>query len=107
MPKPRHPAKAIQRSKFQIGSRLAHRQDVAARRLYFVDGVRRVDARVLSQENDGCLIHGLFASAAAGSVVSDDCVAAYGNIEVRRYLILTAGKCKSESITAGGPAKVF
>lgn len=80
---------------------------VTERRLYFVDGVRRVEARVLSQENDGTLIHGLFASAGVGSVVTHNGIAKYDSVEVRRYLILNAGKCKTESITVGSQTVMF
>lgn len=76
-------------------------------RLYFVDGVRRVEARVLSQENDGTLIHGLFASAGVGSVVTENGIAKYDSVEVRRYLILGGGKSKAESITVGSQAILF
>ena len=76
-------------------------ENVTERRLYFVDGVRRVEARVLSQESDGTLIHGLFASAGVGSVVTDNGLASYDSFEVRRYLILTRGKCKTENISVG------
>jgi hypothetical protein len=81
--------------------------NVTERRLYFVDGVRRVEARVLSQENDGSLIHGLFAGAAVGSVVTENGLANYDSVEIRRYLILGGGRRKSESIEVGGQTILF
>ena len=93
---------------------------VSGRRVYFVDGVRRVEARVLAQDDDGRLIHGLFASAGVGSVATgtDDTVprgrlcpaktvpvptplAKYDCVEIRRYLILGGGKQRAESISTG------
>jgi uncharacterized protein len=82
-------------------------EKLTERRLYFVDGVRRVEARVLSQENDGSLIHGLFASAGVGSVVTENGAARYDCVEVRRYLILGTGKCKTESIAVGSQTILF
>ena len=70
-------------------------------RICFVDGVRRVEARVLAQNDDGKLIHGLFSSAGAGCVVSEGGQAAYDRIKISRYLILGAGRKKTESIVAG------
>ena len=52
-------------------------------KLYFVDGVRRVEARVLAQGEDGKLIHGLFGSAGTGCVVVEDGSATYEFVEVR------------------------
>ena len=82
-------------------------QNVTERCLHFVDGVRRVEARVLSQEEGGTLIHGLFASAGVGSVVVENGAANYDRVEVRRYLILTGGKCKEESIVVGSQTILF
>jgi uncharacterized protein len=70
-------------------------------RICFVDGVRRVEARVLAQSDDGKLIHGLFSSAGAGCVVNEGGQAAYDRIKISRYLILGAGRKKTESIVAG------
>lgn len=84
-------------------------QFVSGRRVYFVDGVRRVEARVLAQDDDDRLIHGLFASAGVGCVASEaaGCHAGEGRpakyecVEIRRYLILGGGKQKAESISTG------
>jgi len=73
---------------------------VQPRRICFVDGVRRVEARVLAQD-DGKLIHGLFSSAGAGCVSSEGGTAAYDRIKISRYLILGAGRQKTENIAAG------
>lgn len=76
-------------------------------RICFVDGVRRVDARVLAQDDDGKLIHGLFAAAGAGCVVSEDARATYDRIEIQRCLILGGGRQKTESVAAGAQVIEF
>lgn len=73
---------------------------VQPKRICFVDGVRRVEARVLAQDDDR-LIHGLFSSAGAGCVVSEGGIADYDRIKISRYLILGAGRQKTESVAAG------
>ena len=70
-------------------------------RICFVDGVRRIEARVLAQDENGRLIHGLFSSAGAGCVVNEGGQANFEGIDIRRYLILCAGRQKAESIPAG------
>src|SRR6266568_6882237 len=70
-------------------------------RICFVDGVRRIEARVLAQDESGKLIHGLFSSAGAGCVVNEGGQANYERIDIRRYLILCAGRQKAVSIPAG------
>src|SRR5947209_3590884 len=82
-------------------------ENVAERRIHFVDGVRRVEARVLSQEEDGTLIHSLVVSVGVRSVVIENGSANYDSVEVRRYLILTAGKSKAENIIVGGQTILF
>lgn len=52
----------------------------------FVDGVRRVEARVLA-DTDAGLVHGLFGSAATGFVRTSNRHAEFGGIEVSRFLI--------------------
>jgi len=66
----------------------------------FVDGVRRVDARVMGGDN-GVLIHGLFGSIATGSVHACAQAAEYGGITVDRFLILGGGESKSCCLTIG------
>jgi len=63
---------------------------VAPRVLYFVDGVRRVEARVLAARGGG-MVHGLFGSTAVGCVRSADRQAVIDRVMVRRFLILGAG----------------
>src|SRR5690349_17736670 len=67
----------------------------------FVDGVRRVEARVLG-DKDGALVHGLLGSLAAGFVRAADGVARFGDVQVGRYLILGKGAAESMDLRVGG-----
>lgn len=70
-------------------------------RLYFIDGTRRIEARVLAQGEDGKLIHGIFASLGAGAVLVEAGAARFDEIEVQRLLVLGSGKLRTEVIPAG------
>ncbi|MFN7938587.1 MAG: hypothetical protein U0R19_34985 [Bryobacteraceae bacterium] len=72
----------------------------------FVDGVRRVEARVLG-DKDGALVHGLLGSLAAGFVRAADGVAQFGDLQVSRYLILGKGEAQSMELQIGGQALAF
>lgn len=67
---------------------------------FFVDGVRRVEARVLANLPEG-LAHGLFGSLAAGFVESKNNTARIGEIRVRRFLIMGSGQAQARSIRIG------
>jgi hypothetical protein len=67
----------------------------------FVDGVRRVEARVISQEADH-IIYGLFGSAGVGTVLCRNGLAEMDRLNVRRYLIIGRQKERSESLSIGG-----
>src|SRR5437867_11317 len=73
---------------------------ISGRELCFVDGVRRVEARVLANVANQ-MVHGLFGSTAVGCVRSRNLDAAFGDIEVRRFLILGCGLERSEVIRIG------
>lgn len=78
----------------------------APERLVFVDGVRRVEARVLARRPEG-LAYGVFASCAVGWVESDPGGARFGpDRRVERYLILGAGLPLDERIEVT-PSLVF
>jgi hypothetical protein len=68
--------------------------------IWFVDGVRRVEARVLAEVGDK-LVHGLFGSLAVGAVQSRPGEAVFENLAVRRFLILGAGFEQAETVRAG------
>lgn len=78
----------------------------AAPLLYFIDGVRRTEARVLAWDQNG-LIHGLFGAVAAGAVRSDGRAASFYRCAVRRVLILGGGHSRSATIHAGNAPVEF
>lgn len=66
----------------------------------FVDGVRRVEARVIA-EHPGQIIHGLFGSLAVGCTRVSSGRATLDKQTVERFLILGGGLCRSETLTIG------
>lgn len=72
----------------------------------FVDGVRRVEARVLGDQ-DGVLVHGLLGTLAAGFVRAADGVAQFGEVHVSRYLILGKGGAQTMELRIGGQPVAF
>jgi uncharacterized protein len=68
--------------------------------LAFVDGVRRVEARVIIQEPRQ-LIYGLFGAVGVGNVLRTTGSVRISSTLIHRYLILGAGKKQSETIRAG------
>ena len=68
--------------------------------LCFVDGVRRVEARVIADVNHKP-VHGLFGSTGVGytKICSHD--ASFGDLSVERFLILGAGLKQSDVIRVG------
>ncbi|MBL8176555.1 MAG: hypothetical protein JNK48_17900 [Bryobacterales bacterium] len=72
----------------------------------FVDGVRRVEARVLAG-HDGALVHGLLGTLAAGYVHAHDNTAQFGEIHLARYLILGKGQAQPFDIDIGGRPIAF
>jgi len=78
------------------------RPDQAARlsRLLFVDGVRRVEARLIIRRQDR-LCHGAFGSHAVGAVRIADTAASFAEHRVTRLIIVGAG----ESIGTAVPVK--
>jgi hypothetical protein len=59
--------------------------------LYFVDGVRRVEARIMVDDSSGRIIRGLFGSAAVGAVRVQNNVASFEQIRVKRLLVAGGG----------------
>ncbi len=76
-------------------------------RIGFVDGVRRIEARVLADSED-FVIHGLFGSFAAGCVTARAAresgeAALFGELKVGRRLILGGGaEAPDETVACGG-----
>jgi uncharacterized protein len=72
----------------------------AAESAAFVDGVRRLEARVIGLRQDG-MIHGLFASFATGATVVSPKDAVFAYCAPTRRLILTSGVLHSEVFRIG------
>ncbi len=70
-------------------------------KVFFIDGARRIDARVLT-EIAGKTVHGLFGTLAVGCVEADGPTATMPFIEVKRVLILGNGVNRTETLDIGG-----
>lgn len=66
----------------------------------FVDGVRRVEARVISQTSDQ-IIYGLFGSTGVGTVLCRNGIAEMDLLTIRRYLIIGLQKEQTQSLRVG------
>ena len=62
-------------------------------RVCFVDGVRRVEARLLAEDR-GEMVHGLLASAGVGAVVCTEGRAQYDRLRTSRFLVLGSGRMR-------------
>jgi uncharacterized protein len=74
--------------------------------LCFVDGVRRIEARVIADAHDK-MIHGLFGSIGVGAVRVRAARASFTPITVERFLILGEGLLQTEQIEVGEHSLVF
>jgi len=72
----------------------------------FVDGVRRIDARVLA-DGEGKVIHGLFGSIGIGAVRVRETSASFTDIEVDRFLIMGDGIRRSAEVQIGNCVLTF
>lgn len=72
----------------------------------FVDGVRRIEARVIVDSQDK-MIHGLFGSIGVGAVRVRGASATFSGITVDRFLILGEGLLQREQIEVGEHTVVF
>jgi hypothetical protein len=73
---------------------------------WFVDGVRRLDARLVGWRA-GDLVHGLFATFAVGAVVISDGRASFAHCGAERKLILTSGGTHSTRLRVGNAELLF
>ncbi|HKZ03695.1 MAG TPA: hypothetical protein VJ180_15740 [Pyrinomonadaceae bacterium] len=62
-------------------------------RIYFVDGVRRIEARIIVDDDSGHIIRGLFGSIGFGAVRVELNTATFEEMTTRRYLVV--GSCIS------------
>jgi uncharacterized protein len=74
--------------------------------LWFVDGARRIDTRLLAMSGHE-LVHGLFGTLAVGAVRVAEGRAAIERVEVKRLLILGAGFSQAREIAVGGQRLQF
>ena len=72
----------------------------------FVDGVRRLEARLVGTRADG-IVHGLFASFATGATIVAEGRASFAECRTRRKLILTSGLVRSERYRVGNATLDF
>ena len=72
----------------------------------FVDGVRRIEARVLA-DGDAKVIHGLFGSIGVGAVRIRGGCALFTDIGIHRFLILGEGLLQAAEIQVGDYTVVF
>ena len=72
--------------------------------IWFVDGVRRVELRVLAEE-EGARVHGLFGSWAVGAVRSDG-RATFEEYRVGRNLVLGGGRSAPRAEIEAGPHRL-
>ena len=59
--------------------------------IHFVDGVRRVEARIIVDDGSGRIIRGLYGSVGVGSVRVERGAASFESIRVNRYMVIGAG----------------
>jgi hypothetical protein len=79
--------------------------DVGAPNLVFVDGVRRIEARLIVRSG-GRLCYGAFGSYAVGSVTVANRAASYTALEVGRVVVIGTGESLIEPVTVA-PALVY
>jgi hypothetical protein len=76
--------------------------------IFFVDGVRRVEARIIVDEGSGRIIRGLFGSVAVGAVRVEESRANFEEIRIRRYLVTGSGtSLETESLVVGSSELIF
>ena len=82
---------------------------VQPQRIFFVDGVRRIEARVIVDDGDsGQMTRGLFGSIAFGAVRVECNTAMFEEVQVKRYLVLGNGLSgETEILRIGNTDLVF
>jgi hypothetical protein len=83
-------------------------RDVRVGVICFIDGVRRVEARVIIDDGSGRIIRGLFGSAAVGTVLVKERVSSFEEVRVKRVLVGGAGVLpESELLKVGNSHLLF
>ena len=76
--------------------------------ILFVDGVRRLEARVIVADDSGKIIRGAFGSIGVGAVRVTGATAAFETLFVKRYLVIGSGvEPEPETIEIGNSEVVF
>jgi hypothetical protein len=84
------------------------REFVRPAQIFFVDGVRRIEARVIVDDDSGQIIRGLFGSIAFGAVRVEQSVATFQELRVKRFLIFGNGlSADAETLRIGNTDLVF
>jgi hypothetical protein len=77
-------------------------------RIYFVDGVRRIEARIIVDDDSGPIIRGLFGSVGVGAVRVEMNNATFEEMTTRRYLVVGSGiSPEQEQIKIGDNHMLF
>jgi hypothetical protein len=76
--------------------------------ILFVDGVRRIDARVIAEDDSGKIIRGAFGSIGVGAVRVSGEEATFETLLVKRYLVVDSGlQLEPETIEIGQVQLIF
>ena len=76
--------------------------------IMFVDGVRRIDARVIAEDGSGKIVRGAFGYIGVGAVRVSGKAASFETLLIERYLVVDSGlKLEPETVEIGQAQLVF
>ena len=76
--------------------------------IMFVDGVRRLEARVITEDESGKIVRGAFGSIGVGAIRVTGDSAQFETLLVKRYLVMGSGlAAESETVALGNSYLVF
>lgn len=76
--------------------------------IFFIDGVRRIDARIIVDDKSGNIIRGLFGCIGVGAVRVELNAATFEEIRIKRYLVVGSGiSPEAEALRIGNTDVVF
>lgn len=76
--------------------------------IYFIDGVRRIDARIVADDGTGRINYGILGSVAVGAVRVERETASFERLTVKRYVVLGNGlAAEPQSLRVGQADLVF
>src|SRR5262245_60318378 len=85
---------------------ISHQERDRPLRIAFIDGVRRIDARVLGEGRPSQPVYGMFGSLAAGAVEIEANRAFVKEVALRRYLILGSNESADSAVFKVGYSTV-